>query len=237
MRVEDEDYAGLVLQYYEARAIPLLERLVERDDVNSILDLGCGDGANLYALKARGLLKEKDVHAIDVNAERVRRARSIDPSFDCVVADVCDISEVIADGSMDLVLACQVIEHVDGPEAMVRELARVLRPGGHLYLTTVFKRWYGWYFYRNERGAWVVDPTHRREYRDDAELIPLLESAGFEVIENDKRLCWFPVSDFFLHRISMDNRAYERSTVLRWLRRLKVPVPGYFYWDLVLRRT
>lgn len=237
MRIEDEDYAGLVVQYYEVRAIPRLERLIERDDVTALLDLGCGDGAMLYALRARGHLKGKEVHAIDANADRIRRVQRMDPSFNCAVASVCDVSGSVPNGSMDLVLACQVIEHVDDPGTMVRELARVLRPGGHLYLTTVFKRWYGWYFYRNERGEWVVDPTHIREYRDDSELVPLLEQAGFEIIENEKRLCWFPISDFFLHRLGAENYVYEQSTLLRLLRRLKIPVPGYYYWDIVLRRT
>ena len=48
---------------------------------------------------------------------------------------------------------------------------------GSLYLTTVFKGWYAWYFYRCE-GRWTVDPTHLREYRSDAELLPRVASQG-----------------------------------------------------------
>jgi SAM-dependent methyltransferase len=41
----------------------------------------------------------------------------------------------LADGSIDAVLCTQVIEHVEQPRAVVRELFRVLKPGGALYLT------------------------------------------------------------------------------------------------------
>src|SRR5262249_24612505 len=46
------------------------------------------------------------------------------------------------DASYDIVLCSQVLEHVDDPVQAVRELARALRPGGRLLLTT-----HGTYYY------------------------------------------------------------------------------------------
>ena len=48
----------------------------------------------------------------------------------------------VEDGSYDVVLCSQVLEHVDDPAQAVRELCRALRPGGWLLLTT-----HGTYYY------------------------------------------------------------------------------------------
>jgi SAM-dependent methyltransferase len=50
---------------------------------------------------------------------------------------ICPIEALTADdASYDVVLCTQVLEHVREPRAGMRELARVLRPGGHALLTT-----------------------------------------------------------------------------------------------------
>jgi len=49
---------------------------------------------------------------------------------------VCDATAIpVTDGSFDAVLCTEVLEHVPAPDALVRELARVLRAGGRLMLT------------------------------------------------------------------------------------------------------
>jgi 2-polyprenyl-3-methyl-5-hydroxy-6-metoxy-1,4-benzoquinol methylase len=49
---------------------------------------------------------------------------------------VCDIAAIpVADGAFDAVLCSEVLEHVAQPIDVIRELARVLRPGGKLWLT------------------------------------------------------------------------------------------------------
>ena len=49
---------------------------------------------------------------------------------------VCDASAIpVPDGSFDAVLCTEMLEHVPDPVAVVRELGRVLRPGGRLMLT------------------------------------------------------------------------------------------------------
>src|SRR5207248_2495402 len=87
-----------------------------------------------------------------------------------------------------------------GDGMRISEIARVLAPGGTAYVTTVHKKWYGWYFYRCN-GRWVIDPTHLREYRNDAELLRERAPAGLQVAENRKTQLFFPVADFFLRRL------------------------------------
>lgn len=52
---------------------------------------------------------------------------------------VCDIADMpVPDASFDAVLCTEVIEHVPDPIAALRELVRVLKPGGRLILTAPF---------------------------------------------------------------------------------------------------
>lgn len=47
---------------------------------------------------------------------------------------ICDLAEIpVADGRFDLVLFSQVLEHIAEPAAVLRELRRVLKPGGRIW--------------------------------------------------------------------------------------------------------
>lgn len=51
------------------------------------------------------------------------------------------------DGRFDSVLATDMIPHIQRPDAFMRELARVLKPGGKLIITSTFINWIGEYPY------------------------------------------------------------------------------------------
>ena len=56
------------------------------------------------------------------------------PNVDIVHKDIYSWSE-IEDNSFDLVITGQVFEHIEYPWVTIREIARILRPGGFLFLT------------------------------------------------------------------------------------------------------
>jgi len=110
------------------RAAPGLERMRALDD-------GCGIGA--YVERLRPLARE--VWGLDYEPERVAEAaRRLGPDRLLVAA-----AEALpfAEGSFDLVLSNEVIEHVADDRQAVAEMVRVLRPGGRAVIFCP-NRWY-----------------------------------------------------------------------------------------------
>lgn len=235
MEVKDKHYTEYI-QYYSDFVPESLLNLIKRKEITTLLDLGCGDGANLFALKKRNLLKNKKIFAVDIAKERIAKAQAIDKKFKCFVADACNLSGIVKNNTIDLVISCQVIEHIEEQKKLILEIRRILKRSGYLYLTTVFKKKYGWYFYKNKKGKWVLDPTHIREYQDDNELIPLIEKSGFKLIYNKKILWKFPLTDFFLKRIGFGSNIYQKNKLLRVLRLIKLPILGYYNWETICEK-
>ena len=103
----------------------------------SILDIGSGSGG-LSCWIGSSQPRAARVVAADFSPEAVElgmaAARSIGvSSVEWRVEDIQAIRE--ADASFDRVISCETIEHVPNPRLALRELARVLKPGGFLILT------------------------------------------------------------------------------------------------------
>jgi methionine biosynthesis protein MetW len=110
--------------------------LVEAGD--RLLDVGCGRGAVAALLSTRF----RSVHGVDSDEEVLAEARRRGVSTQHV--DLDRDSLPYEDGSFDAALCLEVIEHVLDPPRLVRELARILRPGGRLYLSTPNVRFLGY---------------------------------------------------------------------------------------------
>jgi SAM-dependent methyltransferase len=97
--------------------------------VERALDLGYGDGRLTSELDATELT------AADVSPVALERARTRLP--DARLAELApDAALPFGDGSFDLVLCAETIEHVRDVQLLLSEIRRVLRPGGKLALTT-----------------------------------------------------------------------------------------------------
>jgi SAM-dependent methyltransferase len=99
-----------------------------------VVDLGCGPGAHTLALAQRGY----DVVGVDGSPRMVEvaRARATHDEVDATFA-VGDVGEPLrfADASLGGVLAILVLQHLPDPAALLAEIRRCLRPGGHLLIT------------------------------------------------------------------------------------------------------
>jgi SAM-dependent methyltransferase len=57
---------------------------------------------------------------------------------DTIAADITDCRDTIADESFDIVVACDVFEHIDRPWLAAAEISRMLKPGGLVIANTLF---------------------------------------------------------------------------------------------------
>ncbi len=109
-----------------------------------VLDAGTGGGALLPLLAAAGAR----ITAVDRSAAMLARARRLcerEGIADQVAFRQADVQELpLADASFAAVTCTMVLHHVASPAAAVREMARVLRPGGRLVLVAFTHHDLGW---------------------------------------------------------------------------------------------
>jgi 2-polyprenyl-3-methyl-5-hydroxy-6-metoxy-1,4-benzoquinol methylase len=101
--------------------------LAARHASGTLADIGCGTGDLTRALNGRfGAITSVDAVRYD----------GLPPHVTFLQADLDKLPLPIADRSVDVAAAVEVIEHLENPRAFVRELVRITRPGGWVVLTT-----------------------------------------------------------------------------------------------------
>jgi ubiquinone/menaquinone biosynthesis C-methylase UbiE len=89
-----------------------------------LLDVGCGTGHHLAELRRRGF----EAAGVDGSATMLEHARARNPGADVRHADVERLP--FPDGGFDYVLCIEVLRYLPDPSGCIREMCRVLRPGG-----------------------------------------------------------------------------------------------------------
>lgn len=119
-----------------------LQKKWEEEGARSILDLGCGLGRHAIYFAKKGF----SVTAVDLSEEAViyvkERAEEEGLNISCEVADMMNLP--FTDSFFDRVFSYHVISHQDtkGVQKVIDEIARVLKPGGKVFLTLCSKEHY-----------------------------------------------------------------------------------------------
>jgi ubiquinone/menaquinone biosynthesis C-methylase UbiE len=135
-------------EQYQAERIAMLAGVAGPLPGLRLLDLGAGMGGFAVAAAREGA----HVTACEYNPAycRIVELRAERHGLRLPVFNAAGESLPFPAGSFDAVTAWDVLEHVQDPRAVLREIARVLRPGGHALITAINRR------------AWVDPHYHIR---------------------------------------------------------------------------
>lgn len=109
------------------KLLELFQRHISRSD--RCLDVGCGDGGTSGVWLNERTASYLGVDVSDAAVEMARR-RGLDARR---IEDAAALP--FDDGSFDVAVCVEVLEHLFQPQLAVNEIARVLRPGGRVVLT------------------------------------------------------------------------------------------------------
>lgn len=133
---------------YQGERLARLEQLAGRLEALQALDLGAGMGGFAVAAALRGA----HVVACEYNPAycRITRLRAERHRLSLPVINAAGEALPLPDALFDAVVCWDVIEHVQSPDRVLHEIARVLRPGGVALVTVINRR------------AWVDPHYHMR---------------------------------------------------------------------------
>ena len=133
---------------------PIHQRLfkayvIARDYVEGdVLEVGCGEGRGIDLLTRNA----RSFTAVDKLRPVIESLREKHPAARLMSMNIPPLTG-LADNAYDLVVSFQVIEHIQDDELFLREIHRVLKPGGTALLTTP-----------NRKLSLTRNPWHIREY-------------------------------------------------------------------------
>lgn len=145
-----------------------------------VLDIGCGDGALSLAFWQQGAAL---VVGCEVDPRMIARAAAEAAQHHASIALMLADAEQLPfpDASFDLVTIVTVLAFIPDPSAALREIARVLAPGGRLVIGDLGK-WSQWAASRRLRGWLGASPMWRAaRFRSAEELRALVRAARLRV--------------------------------------------------------
>lgn len=181
----------------------LIEPLVPSDRSGSVLDVGCGFGFALRALRDLGF---HSIEGIEISTQQAERCRNAGFRVEVVSDTIAWLKE--RKGTFNCVLLLDVLEHVPVPVQIefLRAVCECLRPGGRIVLTVPNANSILAPRYRYN------DYTHHSSFTEHS-LYFVLKNAGFSTvdIEASKGIGRFPRKVW-----TRGGRSAARRWIVRW---------------------
>jgi len=175
---------------------PIHQRLLQayylaKEYINGdVLEIGCGEGRGLSLLANDATTYT----AIDKIQEVIDKLSKEYPKVKFIQTNIPPLGD-LADNSFDVVISFQVIEHIKKDKEYLKEIHRVLKPGGKAIITTP-----------NIKMTLSRNPWHIREYT--ADQLTKLAKEVFEKVEmkgvagNEKVMEYYEMNKKSVHKIT-----------------------------------
>ncbi len=183
---------------------------------DKLLDVGCGRGDFVREFKDLGL----EVFGIDREKGDSKMLKGIEVKL----RDIENESFLFNDGIFDFVFSKSVIEHLWTPDNFIKEIYRVLKPGGRIIIMAPDWHSQRWIFYD--------DYTHVHPYTT-ASLNNLLKAYGFKELTSEKfyqlpvlwKHPWLKIFSKLLQVLGPVKKIYKNKFI-RWSRELMILASG-----------
>jgi len=205
MATNREIFDQIAESWYHVRHWPLLrqelEDLAQKWEGGKLLNVGCGHGSDFLPFQ-QGF----ELWGIDFSPQMLKQAQRYSAKFNfhanLAIADA--LSLPFPDATFDQAIAVAIYHHIKGQqgrEMALRELKRVLKPGGEAFLTV---------WNRGQPRFWLKPPEQEIPWRlrgktiyryyhlfSYGELKNLLAKTGFEILDiTPEKLYHFPIKNF-----------------------------------------
>lgn len=200
----------------------------------NILEVGCGEGGIIESL-----LRLDDVHhkitGVDYDGKLLSIAKLRLPSF-ITLKESNALNLDLPKNSYDLVYSWMVLEHVENPKIIIKEVMKVTKKGGVIFFGTIIKRSWAVYFYRRN-GKFVIDPTHIHEFPNEKELYKDLIDVGLKIKKTEINIKKYSVFELCLKifmKLGLISSTFtvrnliSDSFIFRLINKIKIAIPGFY---------
>ncbi len=170
-------------QFFINRFLSTVVETLESVEVGKVLDIGCGEG---YIVKSLSLNYNVNINACDFNEGVLTVANVINPDAKFFAADVSFLP--IADNVYDLVVCCEVLEHLQTPQVALKEIKRVSK--GLCLLSVPYEPFFSTMNFMSGKNlrAFGNDPGHVQKWTKKG--FGKMVSEEFEIISLTSCIPW-----------------------------------------------